>query len=226
MLQLKNVSKSYRTTDIETLAVADATFSIGKGEFVAIMGPSGCGKSTLLNILGLLDSPSHGSYRFLDKDVTNASDSELTALRRESIGFIFQGFNLIDDLNVAENVEVALIYRKVSAPVRRRMVNQVIERVGLAHRARHFPTQLSGGQQQRVAIARALAGEPMLILADEPTGNLDSSSGATVLELLSAAAKAGTSVVMVTHSLAHAAVASRTLNMLDGKLVSETQLGV
>src|SRR5216684_1348362 len=177
MLKLENVSKIYRTTEVETRALDGVSFTVGAGEFLAIMGPSGCGKSTLLNILGLLDSPTSGVYSFFGEDVARASEQYLTILRRGVVGFVFQSFNLIDDLNVAENVEVALIYRSVSGSERKRRVAEALERVGIAHRSRHLPQQLSGGQQQRVAIARALVSNPKLILADEPTGNLDTANG-------------------------------------------------
>jgi putative ABC transport system ATP-binding protein len=224
MLKLQNISKVYRTTDVETRALQDVSFDVASGEFLAIMGPSGCGKSTLLNILGLLDSPSSGVYEFLGEDVARASEQRLTELRRASVGFIFQSFNLIDDLSVQENVEVALLYRKVSGSERKKRVAEALERVGVAHRARHLPQQLSGGQQQRVAIARALVSNPKLILADEPTGNLDTANGDAVMELLTGVAKAGTTVLMVTHSLAYAGFAQRTIKLLDGRVVSETSL--
>jgi putative ABC transport system ATP-binding protein len=224
MLKLQNISKVYRTTDVETRALQDVSFEVASGEFLAIMGPSGCGKSTLLNILGLLDSPSSGVYEFLGEDVARASEQRLTELRRASVGFIFQSFNLIDDLSVQENVEVALLYRKVSSSDRRKRVAEALERVGVAHRARHLPQQLSGGQQQRVAIARALVSNPKLILADEPTGNLDTANGDAVMELLTGVSKAGTTVLMVTHSLAYAGFAQRTIKLLDGRIVSETSL--
>jgi putative ABC transport system ATP-binding protein len=224
MLKLQNISKTYRTTDVETRALQDVSFDVAAGEFLAIMGPSGCGKSTLLNILGLLDSPSSGVYSFLGEDVARASEQRLTELRRASVGFIFQSFNLIDDLSVQENVEVALLYRKVSSSERKRRVAEALERVGVAHRARHLPQQLSGGQQQRVAIARALVSNPKLILADEPTGNLDTANGDAVMALLTGVAQAGTTVLMVTHSLAYAGFAQRTIKLLDGRVVSETSL--
>jgi putative ABC transport system ATP-binding protein len=222
MLSLDRVSKVYRTTDVETQALADVSLRIDDGEFVAIMGPSGCGKSTLLNILGLLDSPTSGSFDFFGEEIARAPEPRLTALRRDRIGFVFQSFNLIDDLTVAENVEVALIYRKVSAADRKRRVAAALERVGIAHRAGHRPQQLSGGQQQRVAVARALVSEPSLILADEPTGNLDTANGEAVMDLLNKAAASGVTVIMVTHSLAHAAEAQRTIKLLDGRVVTET----
>jgi len=224
MLKLDNVSKIYRTAEVETRALDGVSFDVGAGEFLAIMGPSGCGKSTLLNILGLLDSPASGVYSFFGEDVARASEQYLTILRRGTVGFVFQSFNLIDDLNVAENVEVALIYRSVSGSERKRRVAEALERVGVAHRSRHLPQQLSGGQQQRVAIARALVSNPKLILADEPTGNLDTANGEAVMDLLTGVSKSGTTVVMVTHSLVHAARAQRTVRLLDGRVVSQTLL--
>ncbi len=224
MLKLENVSKAYRTTEVETLALNEVSIQIEPGEFVAVMGPSGCGKSTLLNILGLLDSPDKGAYWFYEEDVAKYSEKKLTALRRTGVGFIFQSFNLIDDLNVRENVEVSLLYRGVSSRERRQRVAASLERVGLSHRAKHLPHQLSGGQQQRVAIARALVADPRLILADEPTGNLDTENGEAVMKMLEEINAAGTTVVMVTHSLTHAERAKRTIRLLDGKVVSETLL--
>ena len=224
MLALSNVTKSYRTSEVETRALDNVSLEIGTGEFVAIMGPSGCGKSTLLHILGMLDAPTSGSYRFFGEEVGSSSEQKLTALRREAIGFIFQSFNLIDDLTVAQNVEVALIYRRVPARERKRRIDEALERVGIAHRARHMPRQLSGGQQQRVAVARALVANPKVILADEPTGNLDSSSGAAVMELLKGAVSGGTTVIMVTHSPPHASYAQRTISLADGHIVTETML--
>jgi putative ABC transport system ATP-binding protein len=224
VLTLTDISKVYRTTEVETLALNGVSLTIAAGEFVAIMGPSGCGKSTLMNVLGLLDSPSTGSYGFFGEEVAKLPETRLTQLRRDNIGFVFQSFNLIDDLTVAENVEVALLYRNVSGAERKRRVTEALERVGIAHRARHRPQQLSGGQQQRVAVARALVSEPRLILADEPTGNLDTANGDEVMRLLTDAAAAGVTVVMVTHSLVHAAVAQRTIKLLDGRVVSETLL--
>jgi len=222
MLKLTNLRKTYRTTDIETLALNDVSLEIGAGEFVAIMGPSGCGKSTLLNVLGLLDNPTSGVYEFFGEDVARHPEKSLTRLRRDNLGFVFQSFNLIDDLTVAENVEVALIYRRDAGGERKRRVAEALERVGIAHRAGHRPQQLSGGQQQRVAIARALVSRPKLILADEPTGNLDTANGEAVMALLTQAAADGVTVVMVTHSLAHAALAQRSIKLLDGRVVSET----
>jgi len=224
MLKLENVSKKYRTTEVEKSALNGVSLEIAAGEFVAVMGPSGCGKSTLLNILGLLDSPDGGAYWFFGEEVSKRSEQQFTALRRTGVGFIFQSFNLIDDLNVAENVEVSLLYRRVGGGERRRRVAAALERVGIAHRAKHLPHQLSGGQQQRVAIARALVAEPKLILADEPTGNLDTENGTAVMALLTEINQAGTTVVMVTHSLVHAGYAKRTVKLLDGRVVSETLL--
>ena len=224
MLKLEEISKVYRTSEVETLALAEVSLQIDPGEFVAVMGPSGCGKSTLLNLLGLLDSPTSGRYHFFGEEVAKRSEGELTKLRRQHIGFVFQSFNLIDDLSVAENVEVALLYRGVPAGERKRRVAEALDRVGMAHRARHRPQQLSGGQQQRVAVARALVSSPRLILADEPTGNLDTANGEEVMRLLTEAAAQGVTVVMVTHSLVHAAVAQRTIKLLDGRVVSETLL--
>ncbi len=224
MLKLEHIQKVFRTTEVETTALNDVSLEIATGEFVAIMGPSGCGKSTLLNILGLLDTASAGTYRFFDETVSSYSEAQLTDVRRAAIGFVFQSFNLIDDLSIEENVEVALLYRKVPPRERRERVAAALERVGIAHRARHLPQQLSGGQQQRVAVARALVSSPKVILADEPTGNLDTTNGNAVMELLIDVAKAGTTVVMVTHSLTHAALAGRTIKLLDGRIVSETLL--
>ena len=224
MLSLQNISKIYRTTEVETHALSQVSLAVRTGEFLAIMGPSGCGKSTLLNILGLLDNPDSGSYSFFGEEVAKLREKELTRLRRGSVGFVFQSFNLIDDLNVSENVEVSLLYQGMSGAERRRRITAALERVGLTHRARHLPSQLSGGQQQRVAIARALVGEPKLILADEPTGNLDTENGTAVMDMLTQINRAGTTVIMVTHSLVHAAVAGRTVKLLDGQVVSETLL--
>ncbi|HEY7810275.1 MAG TPA: ABC transporter ATP-binding protein [Allosphingosinicella sp.] len=221
-LQISSLSRAYRSREVETQALDSVFFDVAAGEFVALMGPSGCGKSTLLNILGFLDAPDSGSYRLKGEEVAALSDARLTRLRRAHVGFVFQSFNLIDELNVAENVEVALLYR--SGDARRRRTREVLEQVGLSHRAHHRPRQLSGGQQQRVAIARALAPEPDLILADEPTGNLDSANGAAVMDLLKGAAAAGTTVIMVTHSALHAEAADRTIRMLDGRIVDETRL--
>jgi putative ABC transport system ATP-binding protein len=224
MLKVEQISKIYRTSEVETRALQDISFEIRKGEFVAIMGPSGCGKSTLLNVLGLLDNPDTKAYWLDGKNLASLSESQLTDMRRRSMGFIFQNFNLIDDLTVEANVEVGLLYRGVGAARRRKLVKDALERVGLSHRARHLPKQLSGGQQQRVAVTRALVSAPQLVLADEPTGNLDTTNGEAIMRLLGELVSAGTTVVMVTHSQVHAAAANRTLNMLDGRLVSDTLL--
>jgi putative ABC transport system ATP-binding protein len=224
MLTLTDICKTYRTEEVETRALDRVSLEVATGEFVAIMGPSGCGKTTLLNILGLLDTPDSGAFRFFGVEVSKYSEQQLTALRRTGVGLVFQNFNLIDDLNVQENVEVALLYRGISRAERKRKVTAALEQVGIPHRARHLPNQLSGGQQQRVAIARALVAEPKLILADEPTGNLDTENGAVVMDLLAQVNAGGTTVVMVTHSLVHAARARRTVKLLDGRVVAETLL--
>jgi putative ABC transport system ATP-binding protein len=224
MLKLVSLSRTYRTSEVETVALRNVNLDIRQGEFLAVMGPSGCGKSTLLNILGLLDRPTEGQFFFLDEEISRASERRLTLRRRAHIGFVFQSFNLIDELTVEENVEVALIYRGVGSAERKRRVAAALERVGLPHRARHLPQQLSGGQQQRVAVARALVAEPTLILADEPTGNLDTANGDAVLQMLGDVAGSGTTVVIVTHSRAHAAHAQRIVNMLDGQIMNAMQL--
>jgi putative ABC transport system ATP-binding protein len=224
MLKLEHVSKTYRTTEVETAALDDLSLEVKPGEFLAVMGPSGCGKSTLLNILGLIDSPTSGAYWFLGEDIARCSEQELTLRRRAGIGFVFQNFNLIDDLNVAENVEVALLYRRVGSADRRRRVAAALEKVDLAHRTKHMPKQLSGGQQQRVAVARALVSDPKIILADEPTGNLDTANGEAVMDMLSGVTKAGTTIIMVTHSEVHAKRAHRVVNMLDGRFVDNTEV--
>lgn len=224
MIKLEHISKIYRAADVETVALDDVSLEIRAGEFLAVMGPSGCGKSTLLNILGLIDSPTSGSYWFMGEDVARCSEEELTFRRRAGVGFVFQNFNLIDDLTVAENVEVGLIYRRVPGAERRKRVAEALERVGLAHRSKHMPRQLSGGQQQRVAVARALVSDPKIILADEPTGNLDSANGEAVMEMLTGVAKTSTTIVMVTHSEAHASRADRVVHMLDGRFVDESEV--
>jgi putative ABC transport system ATP-binding protein len=224
MLKLDCVSKVYRAAEVETLALDGVSLEVQRGEFLAIMGPSGCGKSTLLNILGLIDTPTSGAYWFMGEDVAGCSEEELTLLRRSGVDFVFQNFNLIDDLNVAENVEVALIYRRVPGAERRRRVTAALERVDLAHRSKHMPKQLSGGQQQRVALARALVSNPRLVLADEPTGNLDTANGDAVMEMLSGVTRGGTTIVMVTHSEVHAKRADRVLHMLDGRLVDADEV--
>jgi putative ABC transport system ATP-binding protein len=226
MLNLEHVCKTYRTSDIETAALDDISLDVRAGEFLAIMGPSGCGKSTLLNVLGLIDSPSTGAYRFMGEDVARCSEEQLTLRRRSRVGFVFQNFNLIDDLNVAENVEVALLYVGVSRAERRSRVAEALQRVGLAHREHHMPKQLSGGQQQRVAVARALVTGPKLLLADEPTGNLDTANGDAVLDLLTAINRSGTTIVMVTHSAEHAKRARRIVHMLDGRIVEDQEIAL
>ena len=221
MIKLENLSKVYRTEEIESTALNQVSFEIEKGEFVSIMGPSGCGKSTLLNILGMLDKPESGSYTFLEKEVSGLNEKGRSSIRKENIGFIFQNFNLIDELTVFENIELPLIYNKVSSAERKERVNKLIEKIGISHRTSHFPQQLSGGQQQRVAVARALVTRPPLILADEPTGNLDSSHGNEVMELLCELNEAGTTIIMVTHSSHDASYSQRIINLLDGQVVSE-----
>ncbi len=220
MIKIENLSKVFRTSDVETVALNNVNFHVDPKEFVAIMGPSGCGKSTLLNIIGLLDNPSGGSYKLNDKEVALLKERDRTDLRKGEIGFVFQSFNLIDDLTVYENVELPLLYLGVKASERRRRVNEVLERVNISHRAKHFPQQLSGGQQQRVAIARAVVTNPTLILADEPTGNLDSNNGKEVMELLSELNRQGTTIVMVTHSKHDAAFAHRVVHLFDGSIVA------
>ncbi|HWM65564.1 MAG TPA: ABC transporter ATP-binding protein [Steroidobacteraceae bacterium] len=224
MLKLEHVSKVYRAQDVQTAALDDLSLEVRPGEFLAVMGPSGCGKSTLLNILGLIDSPTSGEYWFMGEDIAHCSEEELTLRRRAGVGFVFQNFNLIDDLNVSENVEIGLIYRRVPAAERRRRVQAALERVDLSHRAKHLPKQLSGGQQQRVAVARALVSDPKVILADEPTGNLDTANGDAVMQMLSGVTKGGTTIIMVTHSEAHANLADRVVHMLDGRLVDATEV--
>ncbi len=226
MIELHDLSKVYRTSDVETTALNNINLEISEGEFIAIMGPSGCGKSTLLNILGMLDTPNSGSYNFLGEDVANCSERELAIVRKQNIGFIFQSFNLIDELTVAENVELPLLYQKMPAKDRAERVQQVLERVNIAHRADHRPQQLSGGQQQRVAVARAVVTNPNLILADEPTGNLDTTNGEEVLNLLGQLNGDGTTIIMVTHDQGHADHASRVVHMLDGRVLSENVVGI
>ncbi|GLX77023.1 phosphonate ABC transporter ATP-binding protein [Thalassotalea insulae] len=221
MLKLHNLSRVYQTDDVETLALNNVNIEIAKGEFVAIMGPSGCGKSTLLNTIGMLDSPTSGQYFFQDQDISGFSEAQLSAIRKKNIGFIFQNFNLIDELTVAENIELALLYHNIPAAERQQRVAKVMDKVGIAHRAKHMPSQLSGGQQQRVAVARAVVGDQAMILADEPTGNLDSAHGQEVMEMLQALNDEGTTIVMVTHSPAHADFAKRTINLFDGHVVTE-----
>jgi putative ABC transport system ATP-binding protein len=221
MLRLHDLYKVYRTDEVETVALDGVNLEIDQGEFVAVMGPSGCGKSTLLNIIGMLDNPTDGAYRFFDEDVANYSEARLSNIRKKNIGFIFQNFNLIDELNVAENIELALLYHNMGSRNRKERVAQVMDRMGIAHRAKHLPGQLSGGQQQRVAVARAVVGNQPLILADEPTGNLDSAHGQEVMELLRSLNEEGTTIVMVTHSPSHADYARRTVNLFDGHVVTD-----
>jgi putative ABC transport system ATP-binding protein len=222
MLTLRDLRKSYQAGDVETQALDGVSLDVAPGEFVAVMGPSGCGKSTLLNILGCLDRPDGGSYRLMSEDVSALSEARLAEVRRRHVGFIFQSFNLIPELNVEENVEVSLLYRR-GERARKARIAEVLEQVGLAHRACHRPKQLSGGEQQRVALARALVSDPAVIFADEPTGNLDSANGERVMNLLKGVQQAGTTIVMVTHSPKHAAEAQRTVSMLDGRIVAETR---
>jgi putative ABC transport system ATP-binding protein len=221
MLAMRDLSRVYRTDTIETTALDGIDLDIADGEFVAIMGPSGCGKSTLLNVIGMLDSPTSGSYVFNGQEVAGLSESKLAEVRKANIGFIFQSFNLVDELSVRENVELALLYHNVPASERRRRADEVMDKVGIGHRAKHRPSQLSGGQQQRVAVARALVGSPKLILADEPTGNLDTQHGEEVMKMLQQLNREGATIVMVTHSPSHADYAGRVVNMLDGRVLQE-----
>ena len=221
MIQIQNLKKSFRTEEVETLALNGVNLKVAEGEFVAIMGPSGCGKSTLLNIIGMLDNPTDGSYKFAGHEVGGLKESQRTQLRKGNLGFVFQSFNLIDELTVFENVELPLIYLKMSKAERKEKVQKVLERMKIAHREKHFPQQLSGGQQQRVAIARAVVTNPKLILADEPTGNLDSKNGIEVMNLLTELNQEGTTIVMVTHSPYDANYAHRIVNLFDGKVVTE-----
>ena len=221
MIKLDKLTKVYRTDEIESTALNEVSFKIEKGEFVSVMGPSGCGKSTLLNILGMLDKPESGSYEFQGEEVSHLKEKGRALVRKQNIGFVFQNFNLIDELTVFENIELPLIYNKVPSSERKKRVNELIDKIGISHRASHFPQQLSGGQQQRVAVARALITKPPIILADEPTGNLDSSNGNEVMELLCELNEAGTTIVMVTHSTHDASYSGRIINLLDGQVVSE-----
>ncbi|MDQ4086466.1 MAG: ABC transporter ATP-binding protein [Pseudomonadota bacterium] len=221
MLSMRDISRVYRTETVETTALDGIFLDVADGEFVAIMGPSGCGKSTLLNVIGMLDSPTSGSYVFNGTEVAGLSEAKLADFRKRNIGFIFQSFNLVDELSVRENIELALLYHNVPAAERRTRVDEVMDRVGIAHRAKHRPSQLSGGQQQRVAVARALVANPNLILADEPTGNLDTAHGEEVMKMLQQLNAEGSTIVMVTHSPAHADYAGRVVNMLDGRILVE-----
>jgi len=219
LIELSDIQRLYRSDEVETTALHDIDLTIEAGEFLAIMGPSGCGKSTLLNILGTIDRPTSGTYRFGTQDLTTLGEADLAQFRRENLGYVFQSFNLIDEMTIEENIELALIYRKMPRSERRARVAAAMDRVSIGHRARHYPSQLSGGQQQRAAIARAIVGEPRLILADEPTGNLDTENGAHVMEILQRLNEEGATIVMVTHSPSHADLARRRTDMLDGQIV-------
>ena len=224
MIKTENLQKIFRTDEVETWALNEVSIEINEGEFVAVMGPSGCGKSTLLNILGLLDNPTSGSYFLNGTDVAKFTENQRTSLRKGVIGFVFQSFNLIEELNVYENIELPLLYMRIAASERRQRVKEAMDRMAISHRDKHFPQQLSGGQQQRVAIARAVVANPKLILADEPTGNLDSRNGSEVMSLLTQLNREGTTIVMVTHSQHDAGYAGRIINLFDGKVVPEVVL--
>jgi putative ABC transport system ATP-binding protein len=223
MLKLHNLYKVYRTEEVETIALNGVNVEINQGDFVAVMGPSGCGKSTLLNIIGLLDSPSDGDYFFFDENVAGYSEQQRSLIRKRNVGFIFQNFNLIEELSVAENIELALLYHDMPKAERKKRVTEAMDRMGIGHRAKHMPGQLSGGQQQRVAVARAVVGNQPLILADEPTGNLDSAHGQEVMEMLRSLNEEGTTIVMVTHSATHADYARRTVNLFDGHVATDSK---
>ena len=223
MIKIEHLSKVFRTEEVETTALNDVSLHVKQGEFVAIMGPSGCGKSTLLNIIGLLDNPTSGNYYFNGQEVGHLKEKQRTQVRKGNIGFVFQSFNLIDELNVYENVELPLIYLKKKASEKRDLVTSILDRMNISHRVKHFPQQLSGGQQQRVAIARAVVAGPKLILADEPTGNLDSKNGAEVMNLLTELNQEGTTIVMVTHSHHDASYAHRVVHLFDGQIVTELE---
>lgn len=225
MIKTNNLVKVFTTEEVETTALNKVNLEVKEGEFVSIMGPSGCGKSTMLNILGLLDNPTEGEYIFLDQEVSGYSERQRANLRKENIGFVFQSFNLIDELTVFENVELPLLYLGMASADRKKKVNDVIEQMGIAHRSGHFPQQLSGGQQQRVAVSRALVSDPKIILADEPTGNLDSAHGDEVMKLMTELNKNGTTIVMVTHSPAYAEYAHRSVHLFDGQIVTENVNG-
>lgn len=224
MIQTQALTKMYHTDEIETIALNAVDISIQKGEFVSVMGPSGCGKTTLLNLLGMIDVPTSGQYQLMGRDVTRLPERQRAAIRKENIGFVFQSFNLIDELNVSENVELPLLYNRIKAQERRTRVNAVLEKMNLMHRRFHYPQQLSGGQQQRVAVARAIVTRPLLILADEPTGNLDTAHGDEVMRLLTDLNEDGTTIVMVTHSPRNAEYGHRIIRLLDGKVVAENKL--
>lgn len=223
MIKIEDLSKFFRTEEVETIALNKVSLEVKDGEFVAIMGPSGCGKSTLLNILGLLDNPTEGNYYLGSQEVGHLKEKERTQVRKGNIGFVFQSFNLIDELNVYENVELPLTYLKMKSAERKEKVNEILRRMSIGHRSAHFPQQLSGGQQQRVAIARAVVSNPKIILADEPTGNLDSKNGAEVMQLLTELNKEGTTIIMVTHSKHDASFAHRVVNLFDGSIVSSVR---
>jgi len=220
MIKIENLSKYFQTEEVQTIALNKVSMEVKAGEFVAVMGPSGCGKSTLLNILGLLDNPTEGNYYLGGDEVGHLKEKERTQVRKGNIGFVFQSFNLIDELNVFENVELPLTYLKIKSAERKQMVNDILKRMNISHRSKHFPQQLSGGQQQRVAIARAVVSNPKLILADEPTGNLDSKNGLEVMELLTELNKEGTTIIMVTHSKHDASFSHRVVSLFDGSIVS------
>lgn len=221
MIKIENLSKVFRTEEVETTALNNVSLEVKEGEFVAIMGPSGCGKSTLLNIIGLLDNPTSGSYYFNGQEVGHLKEKQRTQVRKGNIGFVFQSFNLIDELNVYENVELPLVYLRKKASEKKELINHILNRMNISHRAKHFPQQLSGGQQQRVAIARAVVAGPKLILADEPTGNLDSKNGSEVMNLLTELNQEGTTIIMVTHSQHDASYAHRVINLFDGQIITE-----
>ena len=224
MIQLQNIKKVFRTEEIDTWALREVSLEVKDGEFVAIMGPSGCGKTTLLNIIGLLDKPTEGTYMLNGKEVSQLSERERTNIRKGTLGFVFQSFNLIDDLSVYENVELPLLYMGVPAKERRKRVTDILDRMAMSHRRGHYPCQLSGGQQQRVAVARAVVTNPKIILADEPTGNLDSKNSREVMDLLCQLHEQGTTIVMVTHSQHNASYADRIINLYDGRIVEQTEL--
>lgn len=221
MIKIENLSKVFRTEEVETTALNNVSLEVKESEFVAIMGPSGCGKSTLLNIIGLLDNPTSGSYYFNGQEVGHLKEKQRTQVRKGNIGFVFQSFNLIDELNVYENVELPLVYLRKKASEKKELINHILNRMNISHRAKHFPQQLSGGQQQRVAIARAVVAGPKLILADEPTGNLDSKNGSEVMNLLTESNQEGTTIIMVTHSQHDASYAHRVINLFDGQIITE-----
>ncbi len=221
MIRIRQLSKIYRTDTVQTAALRDVNLAIEAGDFTAVMGPSGCGKSSLLNVLGMLDRPTSGEYWLNERELSKLPEAELAALRKRHVGFIFQSFNLIDELTVAENIELALLYHDIPAAVRRQRVAETMDKVGIAHRAGHRPSQLSGGQQQRVAVGRAVVARPSVILADEPTGNLDSAHGLEVMRMLRSLNDEGTTVIMVTHTASHADFASRVVQLMDGEVVSD-----